>query len=201
LRPTDEANTEERRQQIVRAAISCFNKAGLHGASMAQICKEAGLSAGHLYHYFDGRDALVRAVYEHDWASAQAYLEGLSETANGLAIYLDLVKSKAHPEPEEDSVGSLAFSLEVVAELGRNPELARIHQEHRRNFTARLRKMVLAAKARGELVEGATVEEVMFAIETMSTARTVWAARGADPQDYGKLARTLLKGLLVVPRR
>src|SRR5215470_19874014 len=42
----------DRRDEILAAAQRCFVRAGFHGASMQDICAEAGMSPGNLYRYF-----------------------------------------------------------------------------------------------------------------------------------------------------
>ena len=41
-----EEHLDARRRQIVDAAIVCFVRKGFHRATMQDICREAGLSAG-----------------------------------------------------------------------------------------------------------------------------------------------------------
>ena len=67
---TDHTRAEARRQQILCAAAQCFREHGFHGASIAQISKSAGMSAGHIYHYFDNKEAIIAAIVAQD-------LEGL----------------------------------------------------------------------------------------------------------------------------
>jgi AcrR family transcriptional regulator len=57
-----EAHLEARRRQILTAASRCFSRSGFHGATMQEIADEAGLSAGALYRYFDGKERLVEAL-------------------------------------------------------------------------------------------------------------------------------------------
>ena len=42
------------------AAQRCFVRSGFHGASMQDICAEAGMSPGNLYRYFPSKEALDR---------------------------------------------------------------------------------------------------------------------------------------------
>ena len=70
MRTVDSAQYAERRQTILTAARRCFARAGFRGATMQQICKEAGMSAGHLYHYFSGKDAIIEALVAQDEALA-----------------------------------------------------------------------------------------------------------------------------------
>jgi AcrR family transcriptional regulator len=57
-----EAHRRARREQIATAALRCFARDGIHGATMDRIIAEAGLSAGALYQYFPSKEALVAEV-------------------------------------------------------------------------------------------------------------------------------------------
>ena len=53
---------DARRRSILDAAITCFERRGLHGTTTDDIAAEAGLSNGALYRYFDGKAAIVEAI-------------------------------------------------------------------------------------------------------------------------------------------
>ena len=53
---------QARRAEIVAAAQRCFAAKGLHGASVADIAREAGLSVGQLYRIFASKEAIIEAI-------------------------------------------------------------------------------------------------------------------------------------------
>lgn len=56
---------EERRQQILSAAVICFEDNGYHETSIADIARTAGVSAGLIYQYFsDKKDVLFQVINE-----------------------------------------------------------------------------------------------------------------------------------------
>jgi AcrR family transcriptional regulator len=57
-----EAYIEERRQQILDAAIACFGRKGFHQTTMEDIGREAGLSHGVAYRYFDSKEDIILAT-------------------------------------------------------------------------------------------------------------------------------------------
>jgi TetR/AcrR family transcriptional repressor of uid operon len=200
MRRTDEANTDERRRQIVEAAVRCFDRLGLHGASNSVICKEAGISPGHLYYYFENREALIQAVFSHSWVLGRGYLDALVDTPHGLSVYLDLIAPPPELERPEEVARHMAFVLDILAEVGRNPAIAKVHKAHRKQFLAKLTQMVEAARARGELAARADVEVVVYAVDMIAAARDVnVAALRHDQQAYALNTRKLLKGLIKVP--
>jgi TetR/AcrR family transcriptional regulator, mexJK operon transcriptional repressor len=59
-----EALTPERRAGILAGAATVFTEDGYEGASMSRIAREAGVSKGTLYNYFDSKAALFAAFVE-----------------------------------------------------------------------------------------------------------------------------------------
>jgi TetR/AcrR family transcriptional regulator, repressor for uid operon len=53
-----------RRQQILDAALTCFDRSGFHRTSMQDIFGEAQLSAGAVYRYFASKEDIVEAIAE-----------------------------------------------------------------------------------------------------------------------------------------
>lgn len=71
---------ERRRRQILDAAIACFRRRGFHQATMAEICAEAGVSAGALYRYFSSKADIIGAIAEDKRGeSDQAFLRAAEE--------------------------------------------------------------------------------------------------------------------------
>ena len=48
-----------RKPQLVAATMTVIERVGLHGASIALISKEAGVSTGIINHYFGGKHGFV----------------------------------------------------------------------------------------------------------------------------------------------
>jgi len=49
---------DERRGQIIQAAVNVFSRRGIIGTKMSMIAAEAGVSHGLVYHYFKTKDEL-----------------------------------------------------------------------------------------------------------------------------------------------
>jgi AcrR family transcriptional regulator len=50
---------DARRRQILEGAARCFARDGFHRTTMQDILRETGLSAGAVYRYFPGKDAII----------------------------------------------------------------------------------------------------------------------------------------------
>jgi AcrR family transcriptional regulator len=54
--------SEERKKQIIDAALEVFSKEGFHEARMEDIARTAGLSKGALYWYFNSKDKIIASL-------------------------------------------------------------------------------------------------------------------------------------------
>ncbi|THF63671.1 TetR family transcriptional regulator [Pseudothauera nasutitermitis] len=115
---------QARRAQILAAARGCFERDGFHGASMAAIAAAAGMSIGHVYHYFDGKDAIVADIIRIDLEARLRILAALRRPAELASAML----SPARTASAGDTTLPLGPRLraEIFVEAVRNPLAARL---------------------------------------------------------------------------
>jgi AcrR family transcriptional regulator len=56
---------EDRREQIIEAALRVFARKGFYGSTNKDIAKEAGITPGLIYHYFESKEELLKAAIEN----------------------------------------------------------------------------------------------------------------------------------------
>jgi len=122
----DHPRAEARRQQILCAAARCFSEHGFHGASISQISKEAGMSAGHIYHYFDNKEAIIAAIVAQD---LESLLRLTAELRDACDIRQAMIVRAAESVAEQLDPLTAGLKLEIVAEASRNPRVAQIVRE------------------------------------------------------------------------
>ena len=64
---TRTAAQEERRRQILEAAVRAFAKKGYHACRVSDIAEEAGVAYGLVYHYFESKEAVLEAIFREMW--------------------------------------------------------------------------------------------------------------------------------------
>lgn len=107
-----------RARSILDAARACFGRYGFQGASMARIAEAAGISVGHIYRYFEGKEAVVAAIAEQDLLDKAEDLRALRGGPDEIAARLiEGLEAGA-------SAQKVALRLEVLAEAARNPRVA-----------------------------------------------------------------------------
>jgi AcrR family transcriptional regulator len=53
----------DKRDEILRAALEMIAENGFHGAPMAMIAEQAGVGAGTIYRYFENKDVLINELF------------------------------------------------------------------------------------------------------------------------------------------
>ena len=110
-----------RHDHILDAAEICFIRAGLHRTTMQDIAREAAMSAGNIYRYFDSKEAIVlgMAVREQERGSAAvlASMEGLQDKR---AVLMDVCSRHFIRIPRSAAV----IRVDLWGEVTRNPVMA-----------------------------------------------------------------------------
>ena len=114
-------SSQDRRTQILDAALICFAKRGFHQASMHDISGEAGISVGLIYRYFENKDAVISAMADRHKKEIHEVLER-ARRAPTLLESLEILFT-AHCCEDAPQVIS-AFVVDLYAEASRNPHVA-----------------------------------------------------------------------------
>jgi len=147
---------EQRRREIIEAARVCFLRNGFHQTTTDEICREAAITPGGLYHYFGSKEEIISAVIED---AAHTTVQNLRTTAEASGDVRTAVQALASlffqwiRDPQLDSVTRL--DMEIWAETLRNEKLAEITRGGRA-----LRRQWLESLIRGAIQEGVYAKEV-----------------------------------------
>ena len=165
----------DRRAEILGAAQRCFVRSGFHGASMQEICAEAGMSPGNLYRYFPSKEALIAGIAERDRVEiAQQFAH--ADLSRGLFAVLE---GMAHHHFAERPREQVLLCTEVMAEARRHPEIARISASFDADVRTWLGSLLRAAAERGDIPGDIDLDGVITML--MVIADGVWWRRALDP--------------------
>ena len=166
----------DRRAEILAAAQRCFVRSGFHGASMQDICAEAGMSPGNLYRYFPSKEALIAGIAERDRAEVGAAVRAAPTSRTACSPCSRAWRTTISPSGRDEQV---QLCTEIMAEARRNPEIARISAA----FDADVRKWLIdllrAAAERGDIPGDIDFDGVVTML--MVIADGVWWRRALDP--------------------
>ncbi len=183
---SDRANAErakpDRRADILVAAERCFVRSGFHGASMQDICNEAGMSAGNLYRYFPSKEALIAGIAERDRAEVAKEFAS-ADLSRGFYAVLEGMAYHHFTQRPDDQV---KLCTEVMAEARRHPEIARISAAFDADVKKWLIDLFRAAAERGDIASDVDFDSA--ATMLMIIADGVWWRRALEPDfDAGTL--------------
>lgn len=192
---------EQRRQQILAAAQRCFSRNGFHQASMQDVFRESGLSAGAVYRYFKSKDELVQAIAGRSLEHVTAVIEAaLSEDpVPGLDEIAGRVAAKAQALGEGD--GPIRTAPSAWAAAMYNPAVAATV----RDAVTQLRAWWVRAAERlrdtGRLPAGADVNAIGVTMAGLLPGFILqWLVLGdVDAAGLQRGLRELLQPLLLSP--
>ena len=115
-----QSGAEEKRRQILDAAVRVFARHGFHTSRVGDIAEEAGVAHGLLYHYFSSKDEVLQTVFRENWRELVARFESV-EASDGpadekLRGIVKILLRTWRNDPDLVTV--------MVREVGRSPQLA-----------------------------------------------------------------------------
>jgi AcrR family transcriptional regulator len=196
----------DRPGEIIEAAIMVFAEKGFAAAKLDEIARQAGVSKGALYLYFETKEDIFRAVVARAIApNMQAIRAMIAAHPGPIGDLLRLVAERVGGLIESLPVGGVIKM--VIGEAGNFPELARVwHDDLVAHALGALTDAMRAAQARGEVRAG---DPRTYALQVIAPIlvgviwRETFVPVGAEPFDLRALARqhveTLIAGLTPRP--
>jgi TetR/AcrR family transcriptional repressor of uid operon len=151
MRKSDPDLHRRRADQISQAAGEVFLVRGFHRTSMADIAREAGVSMGLLYRYFENKEAIIAAVAALDRRDDLERLRGMGTAADVTLALTALISEAVKRSADSRYVALLA---EITAESCRNPAIAGLlrddHIQNRDALAEALGALQMAGRIRPE---------------------------------------------------
>lgn len=158
-------NPEQRRREIVEAAIRCLAKGGVNAFTVSEICAEARISHGLINHYFPSKEDLLVTTYD---TVAEMLVQ---------ATRLAIARTQRQPEDKLVAVVESSFAGEIFnqtnlsvwlalwGQVRTHENLRRKHNELYEGYRRGIARIIdqLAAK-RGRQVQGAPLALALTAL-------------------------------------
>jgi AcrR family transcriptional regulator len=189
------AALEDKRRQLLDAAVRVFARKGYHASRVGDIAEEAGVAHGLLYHYFRSKDQVLEAVFHENWNALLARIASVEES----------------DEPAADQIRHIAAIVlrtwlhlpdvvrVVIQEFGRSPELAERIGELTQPIDA-IQRVIARGVERGEFrkdIDPAFAATVVYGgIDELLTGWVLGRLPSGE-EDVAAAERTLLEVTLV----
>lgn len=184
LTPKRKTRAEHRRQQLLSAARTVFSREGFSGASIRTIAREAGVTEGLVYHYFDNKEALFEDVLkEYSFSlTIQRIMQENAPPTLQEAVYAVL---KAFLELHETSVKAGPM---LMHDFHRNPACARIFRQTVHTNTRSFAEFLERYRKDGQIRE--EVDCFWFAGALLGLTFSLIYIWGTAPSDEWRVWRT-----------
>lgn len=199
-RPQGSGVAAATRERILRAAIHRFAQSGYAQTGNQDIAREAGITSGSLYHYFDSKAALFHAALRHcTVALLDAYRGACRDAAtqsvvDQLCLGLERVIALAREWP-----GIVRFGGNASAEIRHNRELDWLGSDLARAFPEFFRDLVREAARRGEIAAEVDQDDVAALLLALTMGLSISHDADGDEEPFAARLRAyerLLRGEL-----
>ena len=146
-----EAHSAARRQQIIDAAFRCFARKGFHQTTMREIYEEADLSPGAVYHYFSGKDDIIRASFEFDRERSRDLFDAAVASSNPIEALRQLVGFFFQGLESASALGAGRVNVQGWGEALVNPSLLEPIRTGIEGYLDALSRIVANAQRTGEI--------------------------------------------------
>lgn len=144
-RQTDPSIALARREQVLTAAADCFRRKGFHAAGMAEISRTAGMSAGHIYNYFESKEAIIESIIEKDMEEMFSIFEDFEgQPQDTLTVLLNGLNIGVQRHMD---TGACAVDLEMLAEAGRNNKVATLLRDADTQARNKMRQLLTSERS------------------------------------------------------
>jgi AcrR family transcriptional regulator len=192
--------------RILDAALRVFRRHGYRRSSIEQAAEAAGLTRQALYHHFQSKEALFRAVIEQLYESAlAAEIAAADAAANAGGSLADILVAQIKARLKH-LLASFEGSPHIEELFSEHLALGRdLYQKYAAAFAARIAATIeqVCRKQRFALAKGMTVSTLARYIEmAMHGAKSAYPSMqpvDAFLKDFEVMVRTLVAGAIATP--
>jgi len=168
---------DERKEQIIAAALKVFARRGIIGTKMSMIAAEAGISHGLLYHYFKSKEELFNTLVQEAMLASQDAIRSLYGLPG-----TPLDKIRALTEDILDDNGAPYFMLIHQARTSDGvPDKARqlVEQYSMKTFVDQLLPLFKEGQEAGEIAAGQLEDLISSYLSVLSGLMVLNAQEGS----------------------
>jgi len=182
-----------RREHILDAAERRFARSGFHRTTMQDICKEAEVSPGALYVYFDSKEALIAGISERDRAQFAERFAALANAPSVLHALEKLGNDYFVQEPAHKRI----MCIEIGLESTRNARVGEIQRSVDTFVVESFRSLFQRLKDEGRIAPKLDIPDLVE-VFTMIGDGLFWR-RAIDPDfDPGTALNAALRAFAIL---
>ncbi len=177
------AQEQQRRAQILAAAMACFARQGYRATSMDDVVRESGLSVGAIYSYFASKEDLFLALSDDRAEQTLAYLNELFRRPGPMADKSREAVDYFFRQLSDDLVPLARVNVEFLSEAAKSERIKERQQRRCESIRQFMRWLLTEAQQRGEVradVDVPAAAELMLALNEGILLLSVAGLRQVD---------------------
>jgi AcrR family transcriptional regulator len=167
---------------------------------MREIYEEAQLSPGAVYHYFAGKDEIIKASFEHDFERSLDVFQAALKQSESLLALEELFEFLFNGLTQAAQLGANRVNVQSWGEALLNPDvlatILRVFRGYRTSLTQLIRQAQESGKVSPEIDPDAAAR-VMHSLYLGLELQLAWEPDTVDVQQYLKVVKALLRGNFV----
>lgn len=188
---TNEARTRATRAALIAAARKLFSEKGYAETSTPEIVKAAGVTRGALYHHFEDKVALFRAVVTEEYIAVAREIKTSAASQSGTAIDALKYGARGYLEAMRDKGRVKIMLLDGPAVLG----LLELNKIDRETSADTLSEGLNAAIEAGQIKQ-LPVEALTVQLSALFDRAALAVSEGDDPNDHIEVLDAVLASLI-----
>ena len=141
---------QERREQILAAALAVFAEHGVDGTKMSMIAKKAGMSHGLLYHYFASKEEVLRESLEWSMTGGDELINHIQSLPGSP---LDKIAEFTRLALSEGSQDTFRIIQRIVQSKDLDASLIRIIETSGEKYIEFLTPIVIDGQKAGQIID------------------------------------------------
>lgn len=182
---------EQTKQRLIDAAVTVFERQGLAGSSIEDVCAEAGFTRGAFYSSFGTKNDLVLEVLDAMLDANLAEIERLYEISDSPEGFIESMESSERRRVGVASVGPRLYIELLFVALADPENRPRMVERQRRQHEVTKGMVVRLAEASGRQLPG-SADDIASLIMAFDDGLSIHQL--VDPDGYrpGQFADTML---------
>jgi AcrR family transcriptional regulator len=198
------AHEQQRREQILQAAMACFARQGYHTTSMDEVVRQSGLSVGAIYSYFTSKEDLFLALCDYRTEQTLAYLNELFRRPGPMPKKFHDGVDYFFRQLDEDLLSLARVSAEFLSEAAKSERIKQRQERRCETIRQFLRWLLTEARMNGDFRDDFDLDaavELMMALNDGIVLMSVAGLRQVPLERLKSAYVALINGGLSNPDR
>lgn len=180
-----------RKKKIIDTAINMFSVLGYSKVSVNDIVREAKISKGGFYTYFDSKKQIFFEILGEIDKNRMSMIMLNDESVSATTLLKDYIKSRLESYKNEENQKRVKFSIEFWATIERNDGIRVINEQRYKAYHNQLSDLVKFGIAKGEFRDNIDIDATVFSIISLMDGIAFMVSVMNQSLDYMKIETSI----------